>query len=134
MDRAGRNKLRDEYEIIWSGKTTEKTTGPAIIVNPTYAEMVTDSQYISGSVMKIRILVKEKEMNVLQIHAPQTGCSNEENKEFKEILKDNINREYIYIMEDFKAQIGKDRNGYKTIMGPHKGSSRNSEGENLLDM
>jgi uncharacterized protein YqeY len=60
--------------------------------------------------MNIRILVKEKEMNILQMYAPQTGCSNEE-KEFKEILKDNAGGECICIMGDFNAQIGKDSNG-----------------------
>jgi hypothetical protein len=66
-------KLTEGYEIIWSGKTTEKRNRVAIIISPTYAEMVTDSERVSGRVAKIRILVKEKETNTLQIYEPQTG-------------------------------------------------------------
>jgi hypothetical protein len=55
----------------------------------------------SGRMIKIRILVNEKEMNILQIYATQTGCSNEEKKEFEEILKDNASGEYIFIIGDF---------------------------------
>jgi hypothetical protein len=46
-----------------------------IIVSSTYAEMIIGSECISGGVMKIGILMKEKKMNILQIYAPQTGCS-----------------------------------------------------------
>jgi hypothetical protein len=42
----GREKLSDGYNIIWSGKTTEKINGAAIIVNPPYAEMVTETECI----------------------------------------------------------------------------------------
>jgi exonuclease III len=83
----GRKKLREGYKIIWSGETTEKRNGVAIIVSPTYAEMVTDSECISRRAMKIRILMKEKEMNMLQIYAPQTGCSNEQKEESEEIIE-----------------------------------------------
>jgi exonuclease III len=124
-----RKKLREEFEIIWSGEITEKRNGVAIIVSPTHVEMVTQTECISGRVMKIRILMKDKEINLLEIHAPQTECGNEEKKESKEILEDSLSREYICIMGDFNAQIGKDKNGYETIMGHHEEGNRNSEGE-----
>jgi hypothetical protein len=38
------------------------------------------------------------------------------------------------IVGDFNAQIGKEKNGYQTIMGPHEEGNRKSEWENLLDM
>jgi delta-aminolevulinic acid dehydratase/porphobilinogen synthase len=76
--RHGRKKLRKGYKLIWSGETTEKRNEAAIIVSPTYAEMVTESRCISGKVMKMRILMKDKEMNIMQIYALQTGCGNEE--------------------------------------------------------
>jgi hypothetical protein len=61
----GRKKLREGYEIIWSGETAEKRNGIAIIVSPTYEEMATRSKCVSGRVLKIRIVVKEKEKNIL---------------------------------------------------------------------
>jgi hypothetical protein len=33
-----------------------------------------------------------------------------------------------------KAQRGKDRNGYETIVEPHGQGNRKSEGDNLLDL
>jgi hypothetical protein len=68
----------------------------------------------SGRVTKI-ILLKEKEMNILQIYATQIGCSNEKQK-FEELLKHNASGEYICITGNFNAQTGKDRNGNETIM------------------
>jgi hypothetical protein len=76
---------------------------------------------------------RERYEHTADIYAPQTRCSNEEREEFEEILEDNANGEYIYVMGDFNAQTGKERNGYSTIMGPHGEGSRNSEGENILD-
>jgi hypothetical protein len=38
------------------------------------------------------------------------------------------------MIRDSNTQIGKDRNGYETIMEPHREGKRNSEVENLLDM
>jgi hypothetical protein len=67
-----------------------KRSGVAFIVSQTYAEMVTESECISGRVMKIRILMKEKEMNILQLYAPETGCGNEEKEEFDDILEDKV--------------------------------------------
>jgi hypothetical protein len=74
------------------------------------------------------------EMNILQIYAPQTGCSNEEKDEFEEILEDNTSGEYICIMGDFNVHIIKYRYEDETIMEPQRERNRNSEGENLLDM
>jgi hypothetical protein len=85
--------------------------------------------------MKIRILTKKKEMNILQIYAHETGCGNEQKEESEEISEDNTNGKYICIMGDFNAQIGKDnRNGYETITEPHREGNRNSDRENFLDM
>jgi exonuclease III len=92
-----RKKLREGCEIIWSSKTVEKRNGVAIIVSPIYTEMVTESECISRRVMEIRILMKGKEMNILQIYAPQTGCSNEKKEEFEEILEDKASGgRYLY--------------------------------------
>jgi hypothetical protein len=73
----GRKKLREGYETIWPGETTENRNGVTIIVNPTYAEMITESECISGRVMKTRILMTERNEH-MQLYAPQTQCSNEE--------------------------------------------------------
>jgi hypothetical protein len=42
--------------------------GVAIIVSPTDAEMIIEGECISGRVKKIKILMKEKEINILQIY------------------------------------------------------------------
>jgi hypothetical protein len=78
-------------------------------VSPTYEEMVTQNECISGRVMKIGIIMKEKEMNTLQIYAPQMGCNNEEKEEFNGILEDNASGEYNCITGHFNAQKGEDR-------------------------
>jgi hypothetical protein len=70
----GRKKLREVYEIIWSDEATEKRNG---IESPAYTDMVTESECISGRKKERRILVKEKEMNILQINTLSTSCSNE---------------------------------------------------------
>jgi hypothetical protein len=54
-------KIREEYKIIWSGKTTEKRNGAAIIVSPTHAEMVTEYECISRS--EENEILNERERN-----------------------------------------------------------------------
>jgi hypothetical protein len=55
--------------------------------------MLTESKCISGRVMEIRLLMKEKEMNILQIYAPQIDCSNDKKEDFREILEGNASGE-----------------------------------------
>lgn len=42
----GRKKQREGYEIIWSDESTEERSGVEVIVSPTYAEFVTQSEGI----------------------------------------------------------------------------------------
>jgi hypothetical protein len=49
--------------------------------------MVTESKCIPGRLMKIRILMKKKEIIILQIYVPQTGCSNKQKEEFLRNLR-----------------------------------------------
>jgi hypothetical protein len=46
----------------------EKIHGIAIILCPTYAEKVTNTVFICGRMIKIKLLVQGKEMNYLEIH------------------------------------------------------------------
>jgi hypothetical protein len=97
----GRKKLRKGYETIWSSKNTGKKKLIEIILIPTYGEKVTDTEFISGRKIKIKLLVKVKEMNFLQIYAPQIGCSIEEKEKFKEIIETKATGKHICIMGDY---------------------------------
>jgi hypothetical protein len=62
-------------------KALRKRNGVVINLIPTYNENTINIEFISERITKIKILVKGKEMNFLQIYAPQTGCSVEEEEE-----------------------------------------------------
>jgi hypothetical protein len=81
---------------------------------------------------EIKNSYEREKQNILQIHAPQTGCTSELKGEYEELIQGNVSGEYICIMEHFNGK--KNRNGYKTIMGPQREGNKNSERENLLDV
>jgi hypothetical protein len=62
--------------LVWLNY--EENDGVEIIVSPTYAETLTESEHISD-------LMKEKEMNILQIYALQTGCSSDRKRHSKKL-------------------------------------------------
>jgi exonuclease III len=71
----GMKQMRRGHHIIWSGEKEEKRNVVAIILSPEMIDKVTQVDYVSGRIIKINLLSKGKEIEILQVYAPQVGCT-----------------------------------------------------------
>jgi hypothetical protein len=78
-------------------------------------DKVTQIDYISGRIIKINLLSKGKEIEIIQVYAPQVGCTDVEKEAFTQQLEETATGEYINIMGDFNAQVGTERNDTKIL-------------------
>jgi hypothetical protein len=84
-------------------------------------------RYISGRIIKINLLSKGKEIEIIQVYAPQVSCTDVEKEAFTQQLEGTATGEYVNIMGDFNAQVGTQRNGYENIIGKFGEGTRNQE-------
>jgi exonuclease III len=111
----GMKQMRKGHHIVWSGEKEEKKNGVTIILSPEMADKVTQIDYITGRIIKINLLSKGKEIEIIQVYAPQVGCTDVEKEAFTQQLQETATGEYVNIMGDFNAQVGKERNGTKIL-------------------
>jgi exonuclease III len=80
--------LRKGHHIFWSGENEEKRNGVAIVLSPEIIDKVTQIEHISGRIIKIKKLSKGKETEIIQVYAPQVGCTDVEKEVFTQQLEE----------------------------------------------
>lgn len=95
---------------------------------------ITDVSFVSERIIKARVNMGKNSFTILQVYAPQQGCSEDEKVKFLEELEDQVTEDNTMIIGDLNAQIGTDRNGYEEVMGPFGYGKRNVEGEEILNL
>ncbi|XP_039283900.1 uncharacterized protein LOC120351281 [Nilaparvata lugens] len=92
-----------------------------------------DVQYVSDRAIIISFKFKTKRLKILQVYAPQVGCTDDEKERFEEELESNLHNVGV-VMGDFNAHVGSSRAGYEEVIGCFSYGTRNEEGEKLLDL
>lgn len=128
----GKKELRKNYTLYWNGNNREMRNGVGLILAKEL-DGITEIQYINERIIKATVHLGNEKLTLVQVYAPQTGCSQDEKNKFLEDLEETISEERAIVIGDLNAQLGTDRNGYEKVMGPHGHGRRNSEGEQLLD-
>ncbi|KAG8286505.1 hypothetical protein J6590_058318 [Homalodisca vitripennis] len=67
--------------------------------------------------IKVTVRMEGEIMDIIQVYAPQTGCTDDEKREFEEDLERQVKEERTIIIGDFNAQVGKFRQGYEEEQG-----------------
>ena len=74
-------------------------------------------------------------MNVLSVHTPQTGCTDEEKDTFRkkldEVLQGIPTNEKVILAGDMNGHVGADRLGVERWHGGHGYGSHNEEGRTI---
>ncbi|KAK3869698.1 hypothetical protein Pcinc_024991 [Petrolisthes cinctipes] len=87
--------------------------------------------------IKIKLVVGEKVLNIFSVYAPQ-GRPDEEKEEFREKLSDRISEvsrgDIVIVAGDMNVYIGRDNGGYEEVMGRYGIGQRNEEGEQMLQL
>ena len=126
----GRRELRKGYRLYWSGNSEGRSSGVGVVVRDGMKEEV---KGISDRIMKIRVTVKGRSLEIAQVYAPQVGCTAQEKEDFEEELQQQLNGQSIIVMGDLNAHVGSERQGYENVLGAEGWGSRNEEGRKLLD-
>ncbi|KAK3878870.1 hypothetical protein Pcinc_016500 [Petrolisthes cinctipes] len=88
--------------------------------------------------MKIKLVVGEKVLNIFSVYALQQGRPDEEKEEFREKMSDRISEvsrgDIVIVAGDMNVYIGRDNGGYEEVMGGYGIGQRNEEGEQMLQL
>ncbi|KAG8330444.1 hypothetical protein J6590_064340 [Homalodisca vitripennis] len=113
----------DFKEVKQSGKEVEvekwdSDTGFGGLEEKLEEEMeVMKVDVVSERIIKVTVRMEGEIMDIIQVYAPQTGCTDDEKREFEEDLERQVKEERTIIIGDFNAQVGKFRQGYEEEQG-----------------
>ena len=130
--------LGDNYTLIYSGceQGTAKY-GVAILVGPRLSRSVKSVKLINERIMRITLQLKRGRLHILQVYAPQQGLTNQDKDKFYEELQDEVellpDNENVIIMGDLNGRVGCERTNVENVVGPFGETTRNYDGERLID-
>jgi len=139
----GCKRLHQDYTYLYSGvNITEKAKhGVGFIIEKQTAKLILSTDYISERIMKTTIRENGENTTYIQIYSPCNAPNNDEEcEEFYESINETINKipkgENYFIMGDFNARTGYDRNGVEDYLGcfGDSESQRNENGCRLLEL
>ena len=124
-------------KLLYSGADESGRSGVGIIVNNDLKEIVGEVKRSSSQIMKIKLMLSEKVLNVISAYAPQVGCDVEEKslfwQELDEVLTSIPDEERVVLGGDLNGHIGTDRRVISRIHGGLGMGERNEEGESIVD-
>ncbi|KAK3876804.1 hypothetical protein Pcinc_018434 [Petrolisthes cinctipes] len=104
----------EKYKFWWSGGG-EGRAGVRILVKEEWVESVIEVIRWDDRMMKIKLVVGEKVLNIFSVYAPRQGRPDEEKEEVREKLSDIISEvsrgDIVIVAGDINAHIGRD-NGW----------------------
>lgn len=103
------------FVLMYSGvRTGRRKHGVAIIVGPTLSPYTQEVKLLNESLMYCVLNIRGKKYFIYQMYAPQQGHTDEEKREYMEMLEDNIdpNRDNVTLITgNFNARVGQNRRG-----------------------
>ena len=130
------------YTFFWSGKAVDdvREAGVGFAVRSAIVPKLDAlPKGISDRLMTLRLpLTRGNHLTLISAYAPTMTYSDEKKEEFYHALREVIRavpkRDKLLLMGDFNARIGKGRNAWPSVIGPHGVGKMNSNGELLLTL
>lgn len=122
------------YKFWWAGE--KKKAGVGLLVREDLVEDVIQVERINARIIKMKIVVGRKVMNIFSVYVPQVGRPEEEKEAFWGVLDDVTtvaDSEVLLIAGDLNGHIEDDRGGFKEVMGIYGFGVRIREGERILE-
>ena len=129
-------KERDGYKMIYSG-AINNSNGVGIILSKEMKGLVVEVNWKNDRILWIRLGLKDFNINIFSVYAPQIGSSEEEKEKFWTDVQEEMEK-----VEDHKRYIvGGNLNGYIGVAGDnigrvHSGNyygAGNGDGERVID-
>ena len=135
MAEMGRD-LGGGYVLMYKGvEEGFRKHGVEFIIGPRMAPYIQSTEAIHERLVRCTFKIKGKRYHFYQVYAPQQGHSEEEKREFIEMLEQCGRREgeTVLLMGDFNTRVGRRRNEVERMLGPYGEVVRNTDGEILMD-
>lgn len=122
--------------IVYSGGDKQGQKGVAIWIQKEVADGIMGYETVSDRIMSVRLQAKPQNITIIQIYAPTTTAEEEEitafYEEMQQVIKKTSKKDYLVVMGDFNAKVGKNYDKEKTI-GRYGLGERNEAGERLVN-
>jgi len=138
---ASNGSLREQnYTFFWQGKKPEepRVHGVGFAVKNSLLSTVEPPSTGSARILSLRLSTFSGPVNILSIYAP-TLCSSAETKDqfYEELdttIRDIPAMEQLYLLGDFNARVGSDRDSWPSCIGHFGIGKMNENGQRLLEL
>ena len=125
------------YTFFWQGKGTEEVRehGVGFAVRHTLLRMIEPPTDGTERIFTLRLSSMQGPVNLVCVYAPTLQASAEVKDQFYESLDTVVSKipeaEHIYLLENFNARVGADRESWPNVLGHHGIGKMN---ENVLEL
>ena len=135
--RKGENLIRLESGNMLYTIGETSYAGVGFLVNKKIVSNVASYKGYNERVAKLTVSINKKyNVNIIQVYAPTSSHEDEEIEEFYEsielALKDCHKKDFLIIMGDFNAKVGRKEDGDNETVGMYGMGNRNDRGERLI--
>ncbi|XP_037774603.1 craniofacial development protein 2-like [Penaeus monodon] len=138
---ASNGSLREQnYTFFWQGKKPEepRVHGVGFAVKNSLLSTIEPPSTGSARILSLRLSTFSGPVNILSIYAP-TLCSSAETKDqfYEELdttIRDIPAMEQLYLLGDFNARVGSDRDSWPSCIGHFGIGKMNENGQRLLEL
>ncbi|XP_063586290.1 craniofacial development protein 2-like [Penaeus indicus] len=106
-----RNKakeLGEGFKLIYGGADDDKRNGIGIILSRDLKDLVTEVNRRNDRIMWVWLVLEIFSVNIFNVYAPQTGCTEEEKAQFWTALQEEMEK----VDESERCMVGGDMNGH----------------------
>ena len=132
--------LREKhYTFFWQGKGVEESRehGISFAIRSTLLPMVEHSTGGTERILTLCLFTSVGFVNFVCTYVPTLLAAPEVKDQFYDQLDATINRipasEHIYLLGDFNARVGADRESWPRVLGHHGIGKLNENGQRLLE-
>ena len=132
--------LREKhYTFFWQGKGVEERREPGVgfAIRSTLLPMVEHSAGGTERILTLRLFTSVGFVNFVCTYAPTLRAAPEDKDQFDDQLDATTNRipafEHVYLLDDFNARVGADRESWPRVLGHHGIGKLNENGQRLLE-
>jgi len=133
--------LKEEhYTFFWQGKGAEEVRehGVGFAVRHALLRMIKPPTDGTERILMLRLSSMQGPVNLVCVYAPTQQASAEVKDQFYESLDTVVNKipetEHIYLLGDFNARVGADRDSWPNVLGHHGIGKMNENGQRLLEL
>ena len=135
-------ELGGGYTFFWRGKpeSEDRIHGVGLAIRSSLLKSIPSLPVgINERLMKLRFPAdKTRHVTIIGAYAPTLTSSDEAKEQFYEdldqLIKSTPASDKLLILGDFNARVGKDKDNWKGVLGPHGVGNLNSNGLLLLSM